>query len=509
MSFEIVNSSVGQRWVDALTRAQSRVDVRVELKTPAKKVLSVTSNSFLASVERNEASVVINARVSTRVIFIDENDGYNSEETTTTFTEKLVLKNPEAIATVLPSLHVVETRVVDATQPTFVEATSVVDVHLLGVMQRDVTLVAELKGSVETQKSMVAMPILRESMSNRFEVEDVIELDRDCAGILGVDCSAHLRDIVVSDGKFTLKGTVSANIVATKNVEGQMIYNTYHEFDFAKTITMATIVADDMVSGSVAVTAVTMAASARGGKSELNLDLELLFNGLTVTNQKVETLTDAMSFDHELTMEHGTVNGTIAIEQVNINVDVEGNITMPDGAAFISKVLSTNHARITQVNVVPSDNKITVEGILEAGIVFECEEKALHSQTVQVPFSNTARVDNVTAAHAISAGVSLSFCKIRARRGKELLVDARLGLNLSATTTSAHSAIMSVRQGAVKSTDDSAILIFTATEKETLWDMAKRINISTSEILAQNPGLEQGITAGDKITIYRQKVINF
>jgi len=509
MSFEVVNNVVTQRGVDALTKAQSKVEVRVELKNPAKRVLSVTSNSFLGAVERNEATVLINAKVVTRVIFIDENDVYSSEEASTTFTEKIVLKNPETVLTILPSLHVVETRVLDATNPSFVDATCFVDISLLGVQHREISLVNNLSGAVETQVGRVTVPLLKEAMSNRFEVEDVVELDRDTASVLGVDASAHLRDIVCNDGKFTIKGTVSANIVAAKNIDGSSIFNTYHEFDFTKTITAATVSSDDLVSGFVAVTAVTLSAGSRAGKNELNIDLEILFNGLISTNQQIECLTDAISFDNELVMNQGEITGNQAIEQVNINVDVEGNVMMPENAAFISKVLSTSHARITQVNVVPSDSRITIEGILEAGIIFECEERNIHHQIVQVPFSNVARVDNVTSAAAISAGISLSFCKVRARRGKELLVDARLGLNVSASTTTTHSVILGVKQGTAKPQDESAILIFTASANETLWDIAKRTNVPTNEILAQNPNLEQGITAGDKISIYRQKVINF
>ena len=52
-------------------------------------------------------------------------------------------------------------------------------------------------------------------------------------------------------------------------------------------------------------------------------------------------------------------------------------------------------------------------------------------------------------------------------------------------------------------------MIHIAGERETLWDIAKRVGISTAEIVKQNPAAATGITEGERITIYRQHVINF
>ena len=38
---------------------------------------------------------------------------------------------------------------------------------------------------------------------------------------------------------------------------------------------------------------------------------------------------------------------------------------------------------------------------------------------------------------------------------------------------------------------------------ETLWDVAKALNVSERDIAAQNPFVEKGIKEGDKIIVFR------
>ena len=44
---------------------------------------------------------------------------------------------------------------------------------------------------------------------------------------------------------------------------------------------------------------------------------------------------------------------------------------------------------------------------------------------------------------------------------------------------------------------------------DTIWDIAKEMNVSPDMILEQNPDLELPLKAGTKIVIYKQRLIEF
>ena len=107
--------------------------------------------------------------------------------------------------------------------------------------------------------------------------------------------------------------------------------------------------------------------------------------------------------------------------------------------------------------------------------------------------------------YGTSVAVTPLSCNVKARRGRELLVDARVGVNVAAHAGADVKILSDVTLGAEKMPEDHAITIHVAAGGETLWDIAKRASIPTAEIVRQNPTVERGINAGDRLVIYNQQ----
>jgi hypothetical protein len=506
MGFETVYGELTQRQLEHAGKGQTKVNAKLELKAVVKKVLSASATCYISGAERNEAEVKISGKVVTRVIFVDEFDAFNSEERTDTFAERVMLKNHADIVSFVAQAAVLETQLINA-DGTGAEVESIVDFGVMAVREGSIRFVSDAKGDAEVKKEQGKVSLISKTIEDKFEVGERVELDKNCEGILGVDSSAVLRDIDCGDGRITLKGTASVNVIAVKMGETATIYNTTHEFDFTKVV-MTTVRSEDLATGCVAISNVNIKAENRT-KPELVVALELMFSGNVVTEQEFEYAADVISFENELSFAMTQVKAHSFLQQYNGVVDVEGNITMPDGAAYISKMLSVSSATINSINIVPTEDKVTIEGVLAAAIVYECDEKQIQSHTAQIPFTSTVKVDGITVGHNIAASVVATSCNIKARRGKELLVDARLGIALSASTADNKSITGEITAGDAKAIDDAAIMVYLVRESETLWDIAKRTNVSSAEIIKQNAAAGNGVAAGDKLMIYRQHAVSF
>jgi LysM repeat protein len=505
--FEPVYGTVTQRKLEMLGRGQLRTTARMELKVACKKVLSKSAKCFLGGVERGDGGEVrVNGKVVSRIIYIDEFDAFNSEERTDTFTERVVLKN--ASATSLHAAAIVMETSVSGDLGQSMEIDSTIDLVIVGQVPQDIRFVTGIQGLAEARFDRARIATFERAVEERFSADDVFELDKNCAGVLGVDCNACVRDIYVDDGRVTVKGTVSANIVTVKSGETTTITNATHEFDFSKVVHMTGLNAEDNVFGTVAVAGVTLRAENKV-KPELVIEVDLAFNGHVVASKEVEFVADAFSFDNALTFATTLAEHTNALPQTNAVADVEGNVMMPANAPFIARILTASGSHLGGVNIGCVDGKVTVEGTIATTVVYECEEKQIHSHIAEVPFNTTIRVEGIGSAFNIQATAGVITCYVKARRGKELMVDAKLGVSISASETFAVDLTSEITVGEAKTRDDSAIMIVMPETGETLWDIAKRIGMSTTEIIRQNPSCEKGITVGEKIFIYRQQVINF
>ena len=51
--------------------------------------------------------------------------------------------------------------------------------------------------------------------------------------------------------------------------------------------------------------------------------------------------------------------------------------------------------------------------------------------------------------------------------------------------------------------------MYTVKEGEKIFDIAKNLGVTISNLISQNPDLESGVVAGEKVYVYVPLVINF
>ena len=511
---ETVHGKYEQKNFGMIANGQIRLPVKLDLKTVAKKVLGTTASCFIIGAEKGDTDVRVNGKVTTRVIFIDEFDGFNSEEHTDEFSEKFTPKNLESLLSVLPSANIIQTANGKYTKNesdmiASVQTEHVINIDLTGLTKKEITYVDELRGDVESIGGEVTVQTYGTNLFEKFEIGESFALDQNIEGVLGVELSAHIREISCQEGRFAVKGVACISAYVVKSVDlGQTIANIGYEFDFSKTFSKKEINAADIVCGNVVVSNLDVKVENRA-TAELVVEAELTFIGNTLTKKTIKTVTDAFSCSNELNFIRDTASETVSTSQTNITSDIEGNMTMPEGSPFISKVLVSNLPSISEINIKPEEDKVILEGVLTANMIYECEEHNIHSYSAQIPFSVGCKIDGCTPAHNIMVSMTPLNCNIKARRGRELLVDARLAINVSANLNNEIQILSDITLGAPKANDDHAFTVLIAEAGETLWNIAKSVSIPTAEIIRQNPSIEHGISDGERIVLYKQQPINF
>ncbi|MDR0462226.1 MAG: DUF3794 domain-containing protein [Christensenellaceae bacterium] len=507
---ETVHGKYEQKSLVTVANTQTRVPVKMELANPAKKILTTTAKCFVTGVERKDADIRVNGKTVTQVIFIDEFGAYNSEERADEFSERFTPKNAETIQIVSPMAVIIQTVApkLQKGETDLIAGLStehVINIALTGLKGNEISYVRELSGDVESVGTQTSVASWGATFFEKFDIGETLTLDSNVEGILCTDLSVHIRDINVANERFTIKGVASVNASVVRNVEGaQSVATAQYDFDFAKSFNKKDVTDRDIICGNVLVSNVGIKVESLAHPS-LTVEAELIFTGHSIVRHEINMIKDAFSCDNNLDFTHTTVNDVaITGSQQNIVADVEGNVSMPEGSPFIGKVLLASMPIIGSINVKPTDDKTIVEGVLTTNIIYECEEHHVYSHVAEVPFAVTCKIDNCTAKHNINVALTPLSCNVKARRGKELLVDARLGANVVASSNNSVKVASNVQIGKARPAEDHAITIHIADAKETLWDIAKRASIPTAEVIRQNPSVANGINEGDRIVMYRR-----
>jgi hypothetical protein len=302
----------------------------------------------------------------------------------------------------------------------------------------------------------------------------------------------------------TVKGVATAIISAVKGAEsGQTISTAGHDFDFSKTFSIKDVKAGDIACGNILPTDCTVKIENRD-KPSLVLEAGLMFIGHSVTHHDVKILDDAFSCAHTLDFSYTDAARVHATAQTNSVVDVEGNVALGNIGQYAAKVLWSSVPTVGAINVKPAEDKVTVEGVITTRIVYECEEKNLFSHVAQVPFSVNVKADGCTSGSNVSASVAPLSCNVKARRGKELLVDARMSVCVCANHAEHYQVVSNVTPGAAKAENNCAIVVHTAGANESLWSVAKSVNMPTAEIVRQC-GADGEMKAGERLVLFRKQ----
>ncbi len=501
----IYDNLVGQELV-AVDTVQLKSEHKAELPTNAKKVMGVTCQVLAqtSTVQANE--VTIGGNLVMRLVFINELDKYDSQDIVQPYEKKLTVKDLTGISNISGDAQIMSCQW--DIQDNALQVSVILNVTINGVKEKNTRLVSDLAGEVEVRKLEQKILTFNAALDDQFEIEEQIDLDSNCEGVLGVDTNAFIKDVAASEGKVAVKGVVAVNIIGVKTVDGNTVpYNTVNEIEFAKSLVVTGTTAEDLATGAVKVNGVNVHVENGNKGSILVLKIELKFRGCSYVYKNCQSVVDAISFDKELAFETSQFEHVEILPQVNTTVDLENNMNLPANMPYLARVLAVDGVSINNLEVNAADGKAVLTGVLVANVLVENEEHLASNYLAEAPFQTHVRWDALDGEYQINATVVPLLLNVKARRGVELLLDAKLGISLQASTTKVTTMVTSVVVGKDKTDDGSAIRIYIIGDKENLWDLAKRTNLSCAELLKQNPNLENGCTPGERIVVYRHEKV--
>lgn len=504
---EVLMENLVEQELVSLDNVQLKVENKIALPENAKKLIGVSCQLLGQHTTVVENEITVNGNFAVRLVFVNEFEKYDSQDFSEPFEKKIVVKNVDDINKIFATANLVDSQW--QLQDNQVVLANMVTITVQNVKSHDLQVVSNLTGDVEVRKTEHQILSFNSVLHDKFEVIENVELDHSCEGVLGVDVNPNLKDIATVAGKVNLKGTLVVNILGVKLLDNVSVpYNVIHEIDFSKGFAVNGITAEDLATGVVSVDAVEMHIENNQKGAVLALKLNLAFNGAIYSNHKFNSVIDAISFDKELSFKAMQANCVEILPQVNSTIDIESNLNMTPNSPYISHVLAVDGARINHLQVSVGDGKTMLEGVLVMNLWLENEEHIITGDAYEVPFQAHVRMDNIDRDYTVNVTAVPLSVNAKARRGTELLIDAQLGVTIQASSQKQITLINDIEEGATKVEDGSAIRIYIIGEKENLWDLAKRTNLSCASLLQQNPNLENGCTPGERIVVYRHENVN-
>lgn len=481
----------------------------IELKLPTndgevKEVYSVGASSSVLSSE--VASNVINfvGLVDFQVVY--EGTSLSSLDYTAEFKDRFD-SDKEIKGELIVSSNVVQ--VSSNVVAGEIRVTAIVEISIDAIESKDVNVLVGVDGEnvYKTTKDFSWSTYL----GRAFEKLDVSgEVDISGAKkVYEVTPCVRLDRVEAKTDCVSVNGVMGVDILYADGEEISNLKSTYKEIDFAWEVAFDGVNEESGVESALSIlsseTKVSSLVNDEG--VTVSIDVPIEYSGYIFKSNVASIIDDVYLESNYLSITSENVSTMLDFDSVRFKDNIEGSAEIGEDAPFIDDVLSVSTNNLVLARSYIEGDRLTVEGVATATVIYYTKETAQASAVeIEMPFVVEEKMDMKSACV-----VSLSLCNIgaKSRRGKEIEVSGELYVYADTYNEDSQMVISELVLGEEKPMDDCSLYIYIVKPNETLWDIAKEMNVSTELILEQNPNLETSLEVGDKLIIYKPKLMEY
>lgn len=504
---KVISSSRGK-----LGTTQAVIDVKLPSINGLKvnKVLCANAKSLVSDVDLNGNDVNFNGSVTMQVIYIDETGDINGLDYTAEFRDKYT--NSEAVL----GRPIIWSNVVDVKADVLdneIKVNVIVEVDLDEILTDETkVLVGVDDNSVYVQKEMVKNTYFLDDVNEKFDVSADIEIKDSVLKVLSVCISPSIEKILENDNYFSIFGNLEVGISYLTDGENSKLRSHQFSMDFNHDVLVNGSTMESIIHAllNVVYPDVKITTSLDRDNAILNLIVPLNVVGYVFNKQEIEVVTDVFSTENYLNTSYENIRSLKGFDCVAFAEKINGGFSIDESQPFVDEVLGNccNNVIVAMSKV--EDGRLVVEGVAYTTVIyFNKEYNNTNSVEVEMPFSISSDIGDVDDSINVQTLISIGNVVAKCRRGKDIEIAANLNVYSTLYTNMEETVISSVEVSSEKEVDDLVLNIYIVKDGETIWDVAKNMNISPDLILEQNPDVELPIKAGDKLVIYKQKVVEF
>lgn len=491
MAIQISENDVTVKYVENVGKGQLAAECNISCQNGVSKIYCVSGGCNVKSVTALDRAVNVACEVTTRVIYADVSGAVDSADYVTEITETVAAEG--ALADMPVSCRCSISDIRSETVGSAIKVQSVVDLIFEGESEYTASLVSEVQGALtRTQESELIN--LKGGGTDSFTESEEFESGGKISKILSYGAEVLLSSVRAEEGSVYAEGEVWMQLV----YDDGGICSKQFSHPFAQQLMIGGAKADDIVTASAGVKAVSILLTGSEDEGVAVMDVTVGVDVRLFETVAVETVTDVFSPAAELEVTSMSKTFTVPEGMKFVNKRICGNADVEvEGMRRISAGVPS-YAVLS--NLYADGGKLTAEGVISVCEIYETDGGETGSVGVDIPFSFTCDIKDEDIR---CTGVTVTDIVSRVRREGEIEVCANVALQLVSCSVKELKGVTHIEVGQERETDLGGISVYTVGGDETLWDVAKALNMSERDIIEQNEFAGKGIKEGDRIVVFR------
>ena len=512
MAFEPKFEKIVSSFRKKLGTTQAVIECRLPVtEGTAKAILCANAKAYIEGSEILGNEISFKGFANLQVIYLDEDKNPQSIEYLAEFKDRYLpdalIGNMEPIITA----NVIDTKTMS--DETSVKVTVIVEICVDGIFSDSTNaLVAVGGGNAFVKNEVVNYLSLDDVVKEKFELMQDVEIKDTISKVLSVCSSIYIESITPYERFLNLKGGVNLDIAYVTEGEQSHIRTYEYNFDFNQEIAGENINPNSSVQSLIQLlyNEIKITTAIDVDKAVVSCVIPVMYKGFVFNAREMEVVTDVFSTSHYINSNYTSFEVGKNIPAMDFVEKISGSATLEENMPFMDEVLGNCCSAVTIANARIEDGRLWVEGVAYTTVIYlNKEDNTTVSYEVEIPFSTPLNVGEISDDYMVHIMASIGDVLVKGKRGKEIEINGKLFIYADFYGKGTDCVIDMVEEKEEKPYDDLVLSVYIVKDGDTIWDIAKEMNVSPEIILEQNPELELPLVAGTRVVVYKQRLIEF
>lgn len=481
----------------------------IELKLPTNEdvidaIYSVSAKSTIISNEVAGNDINFVGLVDFQAMF--ESAGITALDYSAEFKDKFVCDS-EVLGEVVLSSNVVD--VTSSIVSNGIRVVAIVETTIDNIVSKDINVLTSINSQdVNIQYKDIEFSTYIGKAYEKFDVTQEFDV-KNATKILMVTPNACVTSVTPNENYMTVNGLLNVDVCYQTGDSNGDVASDFQTFDFSWDIALTGITDTSVIQSEISImfNEIKVTTMLEEGGANVNLYVPIAFAGYVFAKTNMSVIDDVYIKSNYLSVTSETFDSIVGMPSVQFRDNISGTAGIADTAPFIDEILGVCTNNIVLASSRVDNNKLSIEGVANATVVYLTKEtNALTAVQVEMPFSVEQKVEGDMASVVT---LCLSDVNARSKRGKEIEVSSNLSVYVDMYGMNTMQVISNITMGDEKPKDDCSLYIYIVKDNQTIWDIAKEINVSEELILEQNPDVELPLRSGEKLVIYNPSLLGF
>lgn len=476
----------------------------------ATRILSVGTKVNIVNSEIVQNAVNYYGMACINVLYVDDNNIVRAMDYTLEFKDRLTTESEIGATISMVTADVVDTSA--RIEAGAIRVSSILEVAADAIYSDDMTVLTSVTGDgIYTKCEDIEYSFFLGEAAEKFETTIDAEINDAVAEILGVCNSICLTKVEPYDNFVRVTGGITSTItyLTTGDNATVRVYNNVNEFSQEIALTGVNNTSEIISYISAMCQGVKVTSNIDGDKAIVNMIVPIEYRGMVFNNRSMSIVSDVYSTTNFLNVNLGSFNILQIYPAATYTERINGSATIEDTDPFIDEILGASCGKVMIANTNIQDGTMVLDGVAQTTVLYRnAETNSIISYDMQIPFVLDFAAPNVPDNATANICIDMVDVVAKVRRGTEIEVSADIKLYVTYSDISEDAVINAIAIADEKPAHDCAMVIYIAKEGDTIWDIAKNMNVDEETIMAQNPNLELPIQAGTRIVVYMQTIAN-